>query len=56
MENLSNFKKLNQQEIRHKILNSMELFDRHLIASPDSANEIPKNLREILKKYIPNCV
>ena len=56
VENLSNFKKLNQQEIRHKILNSMELFDRHLIASPDSANEIPKNLREILKKYIPNCV
>ena len=36
VENLSNFKKLNQQEIKNKILNSMDLFDRHLIASPDS--------------------
>ena len=56
VENLSNFKKLNQHEIKNKILNNMDLFDRHLISSPDSANAVPKNLREILKKHIPNCI
>jgi len=45
VENQSNFKKLNQQEIKNKILNSMNLFDRLLNASPDSANKTPKNLR-----------
>ena len=34
----------------------MDLFDRLLNASPDSANKTPKNLREILKEYIPNCM
>lgn len=56
VENLSNFKNLKPQEIKSKILNNMDLFDRHILSSPDSANQIPKDLREILKKYIPNCV
>ena len=56
VENLSIFKNLKSHEIKNKILNNMDLFDRHLIASPDAANKIPKNLRQILKKYIPNCV
>ena len=34
----------------------MDLFDRHIISSPESVNAVPKNLREILKKHIPNCI
>lgn len=56
VENLSNFKNLKSHEIKNKILNNMDLFDRHIVSSPESVNATPKNLREILKKHIPNCI
>lgn len=56
VENLSNFKNLKSHEIKNKILNNMDLFDRHIVSSPESVNVVPKNLREILKKHIPNCI
>ena len=39
-------KNLTSNEIKNKILNNMDLFDRHIISSPESVNAVPKNLEK----------
>jgi len=56
VENLSNYKNLNVQQIKQKIISNADLYDRNIILSNDLATAVPNNLRNILKKYLPECV
>ncbi len=56
VENLSSFKNLNANQIKQKIIDNTDLYDRNIILSNDLANAVPNTLRSILKKYLPECV
>lgn len=56
VENLSSFKNLNAHQIKQKIIDNTDLYDRNIILSNDLANAVPNTLRSILKKYLPECV
>lgn len=55
VENLSNFKSLSIQDIKEKVINSHDLYGRNIFLSNSMANAIPKNLKKIFEKYLPEC-
>ena len=55
VENLSNFKSLSIKDIKEKIINSHDLYGRNIFLSNSMANAVPKNLKKIFEKYLPEC-
>ena len=56
VENLAKFKKLSKDEIRHKILSGLDLYDRKTELSDQERNKIPAAVVMSIEKYLPNCV
>jgi beta-1,4-mannosyl-glycoprotein beta-1,4-N-acetylglucosaminyltransferase len=54
VENISSFKNISSDEIKRKIKNGQDLYERNIKFSSAPAT-IPNNLKAILIKYLPNC-
>jgi predicted nucleotidyltransferase len=55
VEKISHFKNLSLEEIKCRINNSQDLYSREIKFSL-VPTAIPKNLKEIIKKYLPHCI
>lgn len=55
VENLSEYKKISREEIQQKIISGKDIYDRQIILSDKEQFQLPKEVLEPLKKYLPNC-
>jgi beta-1,4-mannosyl-glycoprotein beta-1,4-N-acetylglucosaminyltransferase len=56
VEGLSHFKKLSVDEVRHKVANKMDLYDRPILLGRKPSNPIPDRLLRLIHKHLPVCV
>ena len=55
VEGLSHFKQLSVDEVRFKVKNKLDLYDRAIPLGGKPANPIPEPLLELIHKYLPVC-
>lgn len=55
VEGLSDFKKLSVNEVRFKVKNKLDLYDRAIPLGGKPPNPIPEQLLELIHKYLPVC-
>ena len=55
VEGLSHFKQLSVDEVRFKVKNKLDLYDRAIPLGGKPANPIPESLLELIHKYLPVC-
>ena len=55
VEGLSHFKQLSADEVRFKVKNKLDLYDRAIPLGGKPANPIPEPLLELIHKYLPVC-
>ena len=55
VENLSHFKQLSVDEVRYKVANKLDLYDRPVPIGGKPANPIPEELLGLIHKYLPIC-
>ena len=55
VENLSQYKNLSREDISHKILSGLDLYDRKTKLSDLEQHQLPSEVLKPLKKYLPNC-
>jgi beta-1,4-mannosyl-glycoprotein beta-1,4-N-acetylglucosaminyltransferase len=55
VEGLSHFKKLSVDEVRYKVANKLDLYDRPVPLGGNPANPIPEHLIELIRKHLPMC-
>jgi beta-1,4-mannosyl-glycoprotein beta-1,4-N-acetylglucosaminyltransferase len=55
VEGLSHFKKLSVDEVRYKVANKLDLYDRPVPLGGKPANPIPEQLIELIRKHLPIC-
>lgn len=54
-EELSQFKGLSVDEVRFKVMNKLDLYDRGIVFNNKSPHSIPTNLTQLIKKHLPMC-
>jgi beta-1,4-mannosyl-glycoprotein beta-1,4-N-acetylglucosaminyltransferase len=54
-EELSRFKGLSVDEVRYKIINKLDLYDRGIFFNNKVSYVIPTNLTQLINKYLPMC-
>jgi beta-1,4-mannosyl-glycoprotein beta-1,4-N-acetylglucosaminyltransferase len=55
VEELSQFKGLSVEEVRFKVMNKLDLYDRGIFFDNNIPHVIPTNLTQLIKKYLPMC-
>ena len=55
VEGLSHFKKLSVDEVRYKVTNKLDLYDRPVPLGGKPANPIPEKLLGLIHQYLPIC-
>ena len=55
VEGLSYFKQLSVDEVRYKVANKLDLYDRPVPLGGKPANPIPEKLLGLIQKYLPIC-
>lgn len=55
VEGLSHFKQMSADEVRFKVKNKLDLYDRAIPLGGKPANPIPEQLLELIHKYLPVC-
>lgn len=55
VEGLSHFKQLSVDEVRYKVANKLDLYDRPVPLGGKPANPIPQQLIELIHKHLPMC-
>jgi beta-1,4-mannosyl-glycoprotein beta-1,4-N-acetylglucosaminyltransferase len=55
VEGLSHFKQLSVDEVRYKVANKLDLYDRPVPLGGKPANPIPEHLIELIRKHLPMC-
>ena len=55
VEGLSQFKQLSLDEVRYKVANKLDLYDRPVPLGGKPANPIPQQLIELIHKHLPIC-
>ena len=55
VEGLSHFKQLSVDEVRFKVKNKLDLYDRAIPLGGKPANPIPEHLIELIRKHLPVC-
>ena len=55
VEGLSRFKQLSVDEVRYKVANKLDLYDRPVLFGGKPANPIPDRLLELIRKHLPIC-
>lgn len=55
VEDLSHFKRLSAEEVRYKVINKLDLYDRPVPLGGKPANPIPEKLLGLIHKYLPIC-
>jgi len=55
VEGLSHFKQLSVDEVRYKVANKLDLYDRPVPLGGKPTNPIPEQLLELIRKHLPIC-
>ena len=55
VEGLSHFKQLSVDEVRYKVANKLDLYDRPVPLGGKPANPIPEKLLGLIQKHLPIC-
>jgi len=55
VEGLSHFKQLSVDEVRFKVKNKLDLYDRTISLGGKPVNPIPEKLLQLIHKYLPLC-
>lgn len=55
VEGLSHFKQLSVDEVRFKVANKLDLYNRAIPLGGKPANPIPEQLLELIHRYLPVC-